>query len=623
MWPDNETDRDFLNFSPVADTVAEMICQAQGRPISIGLSGEWGTGKSSMLKLVRGCLQNRAANNEHAFLYVEFNAWLYQGFDDARAALIDQIARELGAYAQLQKSPSAKAIEKTKDLLKRVNWIRAAKLASIPVLAATFGVMPPGAIGELWAAGKEIATGKVNKEGVDAAVKAAEGVGATAAELLSPKTEESPPAQIAGLRKSFEESLNELKVTLVVLIDDLDRCLPETTISTLEAVRLFLFLERTAFVVAADTKMIKHAVRKHFELAENEDELTTSYFDKLVQIPVRVPSLGTQEVRAYLMLLYLDDSNLDSKVKEDVRAKVISQLRLTWQGKRVDQAFFREVCKNLPAELLTKLDTAERLAPLMITASKGAGNPRLVKRFLNAVAIRVAIAKAHDVPVDEAVLAKLLLYERYRSSAQYAELMSAVNTSERGWPEFLAELEDGALKDLSPKLPEPWNDQFAIDWLRLPPRLADQDLRGALYVSKEHALITPEIGISSEAAELLDAILEQPDMAGALKDRIALLQKPEINIIMSRLLERARQQKQWGAEPILEACLVVAGVDALQGDRLATFLATIPPKQIKASLIPKIEDQVWADDVFNAWPKQQLSTPVKRAIEQRRNNGHL
>ena len=37
MWPDNETDRDFLNFTGVADTVAEIIVQAQGRPISIGI----------------------------------------------------------------------------------------------------------------------------------------------------------------------------------------------------------------------------------------------------------------------------------------------------------------------------------------------------------------------------------------------------------------------------------------------------------------------------------------------------------------------------------------------------------------------------------------------------------
>ncbi len=44
MWPDNETARDFLNFSGVADTVAVIIVRARGRPISIGVSGAWGIG---------------------------------------------------------------------------------------------------------------------------------------------------------------------------------------------------------------------------------------------------------------------------------------------------------------------------------------------------------------------------------------------------------------------------------------------------------------------------------------------------------------------------------------------------------------------------------------------------
>ncbi|MCG4274512.1 KAP family NTPase [Acetobacter senegalensis] len=92
----------------------------------------------------------------------------------------------------------------------------------------------------------------------------------------------------------------------MVLIDDLDRCLPETTISTLEAIRLFLFLKNTAFVIAADNDMIKHAVRRHFE-GVPDDLLVTNYFDKLIQVPIRVPPLGTQEVRAYMMLLFVEN----------------------------------------------------------------------------------------------------------------------------------------------------------------------------------------------------------------------------------------------------------------------------------------------------------------------------
>ena len=79
MWPDNETDCDFLNFTGVAETVAEIIVQAQGRPISLGISGAWGVGKSSMIKLTRRSLNQRAERGERDFIFVEFNAWLYQG----------------------------------------------------------------------------------------------------------------------------------------------------------------------------------------------------------------------------------------------------------------------------------------------------------------------------------------------------------------------------------------------------------------------------------------------------------------------------------------------------------------------------------------------------------------
>ena len=81
---------------------------------------------------------------------------------------------------------------------------------------------------------------------------------------------------------------------LVVLIDDLDRCLPDTAIETLEAIRLFVFASRTAFVIAADEAMIEYAVRKHFpDLPDTTGPQTYSrnYLEKLIQIPFRIPAL--------------------------------------------------------------------------------------------------------------------------------------------------------------------------------------------------------------------------------------------------------------------------------------------------------------------------------------------
>lgn len=619
MWADNETARDFLNFSGVADTVAEIIIQARGRPISIGVSGAWGIGKSSLIKLTQSSLAARPKDEvDREFIFVEFNAWLYQGYDDARAALMDVIAAKLQTEAERRET----AVDKVASIVKRVRWLRGAKLLAGDAAALALGLPPVGILGGLFGLGKRALDGVDESELEEAQKKAGEAAEA-AGGLLAARTDTSPPKEIQALRDSFEEALEELGVTLVVLIDDLDRCLPPTTISTLEAIRLFLFLKHTAFVIAADNEMIKHAVRKHFE-GVSDDLLVTNYFDKLIQVPIRVPALGTQEVRAYMMLLFVENSALKEDIKETIRAGVCQQLRQTWQGKRVDRAFVQSLHNEFPDELVGKLDTADRLAPLMTTASGIAGNPRLIKRFLNALAIRMTISKAQGVGVDETVLAKLLLFERLGNPKAYAELIAAASASDTGKPAFLAEWEAKANAGGELKLQPPWDDPFALEWLTLPPALADVDLRGALYVSREHApLITPEDRLSSEAADLLAGLLEHPDMASALKERLAKIARAETTVMMDRLLDRARQEQAWGVPPILEACLAMAMADPAQGARLAAFLRERPSAQIEPNIVPKIADQPWASSIFRAWEEGDVSRPVKNAIKKRRENGNV
>src|SRR5882724_6373675 len=133
MWTDNETELDFLNFTGVADTVGEIIVQAQANPISIGVSGAWGVGKSSMIRLIRRSLDRRKNTD---FIFVEFNAWLYQGYDDARAALMEVSADTLTKEAEKRK----KGIEKAKEFLERIRWFRLAKLVTGSAVALHAGI---------------------------------------------------------------------------------------------------------------------------------------------------------------------------------------------------------------------------------------------------------------------------------------------------------------------------------------------------------------------------------------------------------------------------------------------------------------------------------------------------
>lgn len=261
----------------------------------------------------------------------------------------------------------------------------------------------------------------------------------------------------------------------------------------------------------------------------------------------------------------------------------------------------------------------------MTAATQIAGNPRLIKRFLNALSIRMTIARAHGVGVDEAALAKILLFERCGDPNAYTALTKAVVEDEEGKPRLLAEWEEKANTGEDLALNAPWDDPFVREWLTIPPRLSDMDLRGILYVSREHApLITPEDRLSSEGAELLTAMLQQPEMAAELRERFVRLSRPEMTIIMDRLLDRARQEQEWGTPPILEACLAVVAADPAQGRRLGGFLRERPPGQIKPGIVPKIGDQPWANEVFKAWQTaKDISTQVKKAILQRGKDGNV
>lgn len=619
MWPDNETDRDFLNFDGVADTVAEIVFQAAGRPISIGIAGAWGVGKSSMIRLIHNAIAKRDKKEQPDYVFVEFNAWLYQGYDDARAALLEVIAETLEREAEKRKT----GVDKAREFLKRVKWLRVAKLTVGSAISLGMGLPPTGLLGEVFELGKKAAGRTLDATGLAAGEKAVTKITEEAGGWLKAKEDSSPPKEIQALRDTFEETLSEMGVRLVVLIDDLDRCLPETTISTLEAIRLFLFLKNTAFVIAADDAMVKHAVRRHFEGIE-DDELVTSYFDKLIQLPIRVPPLGTQEVRAYMMLLFVENSALSATDKEAIRVGVCKQLGQTWRGQRVDRAYMQTLHQNLPADLIARFDVADRLAPIMASASQIAGNPRLVKRFLNALSVRMAIARTHGVGTDEAVLAKLLLFERCGGAKAYGGLMKAVNGDVEGKARFLVGIEDSASKGEEFKLDADWDTPFAREWMTLPPSLGDLDLRGALYVSREHApLITPEDRLTSEGAGLLAALLTNPTTADQFRPQLAKLPRTDITTIMDRVLDRARREQEWGVPPILEACLTLVGADSSQATRLEAFLRERPASQVKPNIVPRIGDYPWAAGVFNAWEQAGVTTAVKRAIKQKRDNGNL
>src|SRR4051812_22435933 len=118
MWRDSESDQDFLNFTEVADQIVTLVTSPDLLPVSVGVFGGWGSGKSTVLKLVEGRLPQPEQGGPQI---IKFDAWLYQGFDDARAALMEIVSGRLQDLAKGNET----LLKKTKDFAARVNYFRA------------------------------------------------------------------------------------------------------------------------------------------------------------------------------------------------------------------------------------------------------------------------------------------------------------------------------------------------------------------------------------------------------------------------------------------------------------------------------------------------------------------
>jgi predicted KAP-like P-loop ATPase len=324
-----------------------------------------------------------------------------------------------------------------------------------------------------------------------------------------------------------------------------------------------------------------------------------------------------------MFMLHVEAADLPDEDKNKVREAIGLRLQESWKGLRVDAALVEDLGLDLPDGLLGKLQEAERLTPLMTKAQKISGNPRLIKRFMNSLAIRMALARRQKITVDEEVLAKLLLFERLASWALYSELAAEINDGIDGKPAFLRDLEwqaRGTLdEDEKVSVPAPWAEAFPQEWLRLDPELHDVDMRGAMYVSREHLpVVTSGAALSPKSAELLAALVDHPTQAETLADELARVPAHELESMFDHFLDKARREQEWGANPLLPPLLVLSsGQPALQ-NKLSGFFAGLPGHQIKAALIVKIQPQEWSTAQFARWKEDDdVDTSVKNAISAR------
>lgn len=609
LIPDHETEVDFLNCEAISKTVVEILKGNRNRALTIGIHGDWGAGKSSILKMIEAELSK---DKQVAVLW--FNGWTFEGFDDAKTVLVEATITELTR----QRTTTGKVKEVGKKLLRRVDWLKIMKRGSGLAVNILTGLPSPDQIESAIAALKKMAANaaNINPDEVPGQIEEIGG-------FLEPAAEENLPETIHAFRKEFQELLDEAKIDqLVVLIDDLDRCLPETAIKTLEAIRLFLFVPKTAFVIGADEAMIEYAVRQHFPdlpVASGPVPYARNYLEKLIQVPFRIPALGPQETRTYVTLLLLqvlvgEDHGGFRKLLD----KAKEGLKKPWLDTGLSQGDVQAVDPSKREALDSAFVLAQRITPMLAEGTKG--NPRQIKRFLNALLVRQVIATARGFgdQIKQPVLAKLMLAERFQPDFYEHVSGQAMTSDSEGRAADIIALEEaekvpatGAKRQSNGKKATADNDsslepdtakwlerEWLKRWLSIEPALGETDLRPYVFVARDKRLlmsVTGPGGLEGLVTKLCGAQLE----LRASEPEVKALTPGDAGIVFSALRERVLSAGTF-KNP-------VAGIDGLS--IIAKHHPTFQGEVVKllGSLVPK-ELGLW---VLKGWNESITETKAR------------
>jgi len=423
-YSDLPTTQDELGFAPSANALTQIVqgTAIQDTPLTVGIYGPWGSGKTSLMQMILSGL------DEHRCIPVWFDAWRYAQNDTLWRALLLAVVEELRLFVerddawlrdaigyQNRRNPDGKQIGTDEAALEAERATRTARLDELgDRLYRSVERTEPGEVQFRWDEAGKLAAGTVIRAGlefipvvkhinqvVDAAHAAAGGedYGERLSRLFQRQQVQIYREQVRSLEQFYRELkqvvqawVTDLDRRLVVFIDDLDRCLPEQAVGVLEALKVFLDARGCIFVLGVDREIIEHGIRvryKEFALATDAAAgifpvAGRDYLEKIVQIPFELPPL---------------DAN-------------------------VIQTFLRS---RLPAVPTLSAEDAGHVAALMTAGLLR--NPRKVKRTFNTFRVHLTLDRAHGRATAAGLIAKLVVIQS--SFADLYERISVTPTALR------------------------------------------------------------------------------------------------------------------------------------------------------------------------------------------------
>ncbi|MBZ7986221.1 hypothetical protein AVANS14531_07710 [Campylobacter sp. Cr9] len=271
---DNLNDEnDFLETRKYSDTLQEII-KTTHTPCTIGLFGEWGSGKSSIIRDVIDKFNNYGISKEKVS-FVVYDAWKYS-HDSFRRTFLLEIAKRFNIKEWGCKSFYT---NKTQDVAvsSKFNWKYLVTFLLLFIMIFVFMLFLK-TIDIIYFNGIEIdnimqimKSIKIDQVGIIAVLSFI----ATFSKNISIdyKTTIQEPLMFAP--EEFEDCFKKLKNTifskndinkLVIVIDNLDRCEKDSVNTTLQDIKNFLGLKDVIFVIPIDdTRIIDDKVRDKFE----------------------------------------------------------------------------------------------------------------------------------------------------------------------------------------------------------------------------------------------------------------------------------------------------------------------------------------------------------------------